>query len=239
MTAQAGGAAFSAILDRKAAALPRKLLRQHTDRMPNTQPDDLRATLRTRRQALSYSKRHASAKAVTTHLIRSGLLASGQRIAIYQAIDGELDLTSTARAARQAQCLLYAHVITSMKARTMEFVRLPACVGTAFGRRSAARKMKSARTHFGLSISPRLLDVVLVPSVAFDRRGRRLGFGAGFYDRKFAFKRVLHCPRPPLIGVGYAFQCVTSIKQRPWDVVMDLLVTERGLLRPQRLTVHT
>jgi 5-formyltetrahydrofolate cyclo-ligase len=77
------------------------------------------------------------------------------------------------------------------------------------------------------------LDAVLVPLVAFDARGHRLGMGAGFYDR--ALRRRLDgrqtFRRPRLIGVAYAIQQAAAIERAPWDVALDLVVTERGVIR--------
>lgn len=73
------------------------------------------------------------------------------------------------------------------------------------------------------------LDVVLAPLVGFDRRGHRLGAGGGWYDRSFAFRR--HAAAPPLlVGVGYALQERSDLPINDWDVPMDLIATEAGLL---------
>jgi 5-formyltetrahydrofolate cyclo-ligase len=70
------------------------------------------------------------------------------------------------------------------------------------------------------------LDAVLVPGVAFDRQGGRMGYGGGFYDR---FLAALD-RKPMLIGCGYHFQVVPSVPVEPHDVRLDYLVTEAGVL---------
>lgn len=72
-------------------------------------------------------------------------------------------------------------------------------------------------------------DVVLVPLLAFDRRGRRLGYGAGFYDRTLAALRV---ERPRLLAVGVAFagQEVSEVPNGPNDEALDGVITEVALL---------
>ena len=80
--------------------------------------------------------------------------------------------------------------------------------------------------------APGRLGTVLVPLVAFDRRGTRLGTGAGFYDRAFAFR--LDQPRgsaPVLIGLAYSWQELPAIERRPWDVPLDYIITEREVIR--------
>ena len=68
------------------------------------------------------------------------------------------------------------------------------------------------------------LDLVIVPLVAWDNGGHRLGMGGGFYDRTFA-----QSPRPPLWGLAYDGQRVAALPRAPWDVALDAVVTESGL----------
>ena len=79
-------------------------------------------------------------------------------------------------------------------------------------------------------INGRWLDLALVPCVAFDANGERLGMGAGFYDRHFSFlkHRSAWC-RPRLLGLAYEFQRTTGIDVRPWDVPLWGVVTELGV----------
>lgn len=73
-------------------------------------------------------------------------------------------------------------------------------------------------------------DVVLVPLVAFDRTGNRLGMGAGFYDRALSFK--LNNPslqRPLLVGLAHQFQEVKSLAAQSWDVPLDAILTDQKL----------
>ena len=73
------------------------------------------------------------------------------------------------------------------------------------------------------------LAVVLVPLLAFDRSGTRLGAGGGYYDRSFASLRSAPRDRRPLlVGIGYGFQEVQHLPRAPWDVPLDLVLTEQG-----------
>lgn len=71
-------------------------------------------------------------------------------------------------------------------------------------------------------ISADELDLVLVPGVAFDRDGGRLGNGAGYYDRLLANVRSDTC----LAGVCYQSQLVAQVETGPLDVSMDIVITE-------------
>lgn len=65
------------------------------------------------------------------------------------------------------------------------------------------------------------IDVVLVPGMAFDAQGHRLGRGKGYYDR---FLIALPHPRPQLIGVCFDFQKVDFVPTEPFDVAVDCVV---------------
>jgi 5-formyltetrahydrofolate cyclo-ligase len=69
------------------------------------------------------------------------------------------------------------------------------------------------------------LDFVLVPGIAFDVLGGRLGRGKGFYDRLLAGTVGVTC------GVGADVQCVASVPMEPHDVRMNLVTVPRGCYR--------
>ncbi len=75
-------------------------------------------------------------------------------------------------------------------------------------------------------------DVLLVPMLAFDRRGYRLGYGGGFYDRTLAELRKL---KPVVaIGVAYAEQEMDEVPIASYDEPLDWILTERGVIEPKR-----
>lgn len=69
------------------------------------------------------------------------------------------------------------------------------------------------------------IDVVLIPAVAFDRQGRRVGYGGGYYDRFLP-----EIPRAARIGAAFACQIVAEIPPDPHDVPADRIVTEDELI---------
>ena len=71
-------------------------------------------------------------------------------------------------------------------------------------------------------------DVLVVPLIAFDRRGHRIGYGAGNYDRTLAALRKRKQVR--VIGVAYAVQEEPVIPNEPHDEPVDLVLTERNVL---------
>ncbi len=75
-----------------------------------------------------------------------------------------------------------------------------------------------------VAVTPR---VVLAPLVGFDRASYRLGYGGGYFDRTLAALS----PRPLAIGVGFDMQLLETIHPQPFDMPMDLIVTETGTRR--------
>jgi 5-formyltetrahydrofolate cyclo-ligase len=67
-------------------------------------------------------------------------------------------------------------------------------------------------------------DVVLMPLLGFDKRGTRLGYGGGYYDR--TLERL--SKRPRLIGIAYAAQEIEDIPREAHDIPLDTVITEKG-----------
>lgn len=72
------------------------------------------------------------------------------------------------------------------------------------------------------TVDPSGLELIIVPAVAFDRTGNRLGRGKGFYDR------LLSGTSATKIGVGYEFQLLDEIPAEPHDVKMDMVITQNS-----------
>lgn len=73
-------------------------------------------------------------------------------------------------------------------------------------------------------------DTVLVPMIAFDRTGHRLGYGAGYYDRTIQELRGLE-KGVQVIGVAYAMQEVGHLPADAHDEKMDIIITEKEIIR--------
>ncbi len=81
----------------------------------------------------------------------------------------------------------------------------------------------------GPEIPTEEIDLILTPGAAFDRRGYRLGYGGGFYDR------LLEKRRPDVRAIALAFseQLVESLPTEAHDQKLDAIVTEEGIIRFQ------
>jgi len=72
-------------------------------------------------------------------------------------------------------------------------------------------------------------QIIIVPLVAFDATGGRLGYGGGFYDRTLA--KLQPKTAPVAVGFAYAAQQAEALPREPTDIGLDMIVTERGVLR--------
>jgi 5-formyltetrahydrofolate cyclo-ligase len=77
---------------------------------------------------------------------------------------------------------------------------------------------------FTAVLEPNQIDLILVPGLAFDRRGHRLGYGHGYYDRLLN----LISPKCFSIGIGYSFQIVEKIPDAQHDIPLKALLTEKS-----------
>ncbi len=185
----------------------------------------LRRDLRARRAALSPRERLAAAEGVVAQLERIPEFLTDRRIAGYWATGGELPLLG---------------LMPGLRARGQQY-HLPVV--------DADKRLRFAPWRPGIEVVPNRygipepvcaeielrrphdIELVLVPLLGFDRRGGRLGFGGGYYDRSFAFLRDREeVGKPVLVGVGYALQEVDAIEAMPWDVRLDYVATEGELI---------
>ncbi|MGH8150734.1 MAG: 5-formyltetrahydrofolate cyclo-ligase [Steroidobacteraceae bacterium] len=183
----------------------------------------LRKELRARRRAIPPRERAAAARRIARQVERHFSLHPGQRIALYAPLAEELDVAPLASVARMHGARLYLPRIVDARARRMRFVAAEGGM-----RRNRLGILEPAGTRF---IAARALDLTFVPLVGFDAAGMRLGMGAGYYDRAFAFSRLrISWHRPKLIGVAFTAQCVPRIPAEPHDVRLDAVVTEDGVI---------
>jgi 5-formyltetrahydrofolate cyclo-ligase len=183
----------------------------------------LRRRLRAARRRLDPARRREAAEAAAGQLARLGLPRPRSRVAFYLPIDGEIDPGPAVRRALASGCEVFVPVITRFRSHHMRFVRWTPSLATRPNR-------WGIREPEGAGIDGRWLDLAVVPCVAFDAAGTRLGLGAGFYDRHFAWLPGRSAWRHPrLVGLAYDFQQVDRLPRAEWDVPLWGIVTERGV----------
>lgn len=180
------------------------------------------------RLTMPAAEREQAAAAIRLHIAQSVPFQRAVHVAAYSAIRGEVDLKPLWGRFGPPAKHWYLPVIHPGPERRMQFARHDPSIALTNNRLGIPEPDPAQAT-----IAPQDIDLVLTPLVAFDRAGHRIGMGAGYYDRAFAFMRSAPMPsRPLLIGVGYEFQRVDSIDPRPWDVPLAGIVTEAGVYEP-------
>lgn len=185
----------------------------------------LRASMKERRRALTAPERIAAAQGVMKQLAQLPEITVDTRIGAYFAVDGELSLHFVvAQCWRRGQTV---HLPLAGARRRLDYAPYDAQTEVAPNRFG----IPEPRVDAAALVAPEALELVLVPLVAFDRRGGRLGYGGGYYDKGFAFLHGHERPTMPLlVGVGYAFQEVATLAPEPWDVALDFVATDRELI---------
>lgn len=186
----------------------------------------LRKELRLRREALSATERIAAANGLVAQLEQIPEFLTDRRVAGYWAVGGELPLLGLMPGLR-ARAQVY-HLPVVGANRRLRFAAWRPGIEIAANRYGIPEPVGAESER----LSPADLDVVLLPLLGFDRRGHRLGFGGGYYDRSFDFLRERSdVGKPLLVGIGYALQEVEAIEAMPWDVRLDYVTTERELIQ--------
>ncbi len=166
----------------------------------------LRKQIRQTREALSAAEVETASRAICRQLAALDSVRQAQTIALYAPVRGEVDVTSLLSGAptcafpRIDGDELAFHLVRAMS----ELEPAP------FGLREP--HPAAPRTH--------AIDVVVVPALGFDRRGHRLGYGRGYYDR--ALSRMSPALR---VGVCHEFQLIDQVPNVAQDEPVDLIIT--------------
>lgn len=178
----------------------------------------LRADMRARRAGLDPAEAAAAGAAVSGRLAALPVVAGARRVAAYRAVRGEIPLDVLLEGERR-QVFTLPRVVGD----DLEFVAWSA--SQSFVRGSFGIPEPAGGEVVGLEEH----DAVLVPLTAFDGQCHRVGQGGGFYDRALA-SLVPGADRPAAIGVAYSFQQVAEVPRDGWDMPLDAVVTDTGIV---------
>ncbi|MCP5091305.1 MAG: 5-formyltetrahydrofolate cyclo-ligase [Gammaproteobacteria bacterium] len=180
---------------------------------------DLRAEgLRARREMPGDIRAKASAK-ICQRVIRSRFFLSSHYLACYLPMHDEVDTREIIERAWCANKRIFVPVLRRNQKMLFREIRTESML---------------VRDLFGLwepstgdFIDPRRLDIVITPTVAFDRQNNRIGMGGGYFDRCFAFLRHRkHWFQPKLVGVAFECQKVEKIAPNPWDIPLYSVISD-------------
>lgn len=204
--------------------------RPSTKNLPSAENKaELRAAVLDKRDELTAEAARAGSLALCERLDGVAPLAGYHAIAGYASIRNEIDLSQYLAARQRAGARLYFPRVTGPGSMVFAPVDgLDELEAGSFGVPEPAGEPAALGD----------IELFFVPGVAFDRHGRRLGFGRGFYDRALAEAIDQHPdthpadkPTPLLVGICYQWQLLEGdIPVEPHDIAMDVIATDQELI---------
>lgn len=183
---------------------------------------ELRAEARERLRGMDEAERVSASADIALRLWSLPEVASAGTLLLFASLRGEVDTDLIAReAARRGLTLVYPRCLPVSRSMDMHVVAgTEELAGGSYGIREPPPSCP--RVHV------EEVDVALVPGLAWDRDGTRMGRGAGYYDRLFRRRewRGFRC------GLFFAVQEFPLLPRDAWDEPLDAVVTERELVRP-------
>jgi 5-formyltetrahydrofolate cyclo-ligase len=181
----------------------------------------MREALLAARRALPREDRLARSRCIASRVVELPAFARARTVGLYAAIGAEVDTEEVARLAGAAgKRVAFPRIVPSQRALAYATCAPAELVAGPAGTREpppAAPDVQLAE-----------LDLVVVPGVGFDARGRRLGRGRGHYDATLS-------ALPPLaarVALAFELQIVAEIPAEPHDAPLDAVVTEARVLFP-------
>jgi 5-formyltetrahydrofolate cyclo-ligase len=187
----------------------------------------LRSDKRKQRRALTVDEQEQHASQLAHQLNQHPRFLSCRRIACYLSNDGEIDPIHIIGQSWAQAKQVYLPVLDPLKNRLLF---------APFEPESGMHKNKFSILEPACKpkywLQPRQIDLMLLPLVAFDETGNRLGMGGGFYDSSLAHLKLRqHVRKPYLIGLAHECQKTEKISAQSWDIPLDAIVTEKRVYK--------
>ncbi len=182
--------------------------------------NNLRTRIKEKRSQLSSDNVDRLGEAIFRNILDSNILNDKKRIAIYYSVNNEVTTEQIIK-----------HLWAENKELFLPIIKFNQLM---FGSYKSGDNLNNNK--FGIPepvtrtedlIAADILDLVIVPLVAFDSNCNRLGMGGGYYDRALAFKQTSSKTHSPLlIGLAYELQKVNALEINSWDIPMDGIISE-------------
>ncbi len=183
----------------------------------------LRQRMKKQRKQLSVSQQQHLSEKMVMLLSSSSFYQAARNIALYLPINGEADPCQLFHHNRDISKKFYLPVLSSCAEQPLDFIQWHEKTQFKTNIYGISEPIYQAEE----SILVTQLDLVIMPLLAFDPKGNRLGMGGGYYDRSFSFKRqTQHRHSPLLVAYAYGFQMQTQLVTQAWDIPVDAYVTE-------------
>ena len=189
-------------------------------RSTQTSMDIIRERLKEKRKNLTKKQSSELSRAIFLRIIRSSWIQEHSNIGIYYALNGEADTLKLIEFLWSNNQNAFLPVMHHNSLLFGNFAPNSDLNENTYGIPEPELTKEN-------QVSALELDMVFVPLVAFDQDGYRLGMGGGYYDRTFEKKLKDQKPTTPLlVGLAYEFQKQNNLVYQPWDVPLDMVVTE-------------
>lgn len=190
----------------------------------NVEKNKLRTKLQQQRKNLSTAQREALSHDICLQVSASSVFQSAQHLAFYTPVKGEASPLPLAKNSHKDFSL---PLLSSDIDHSLFFVKIDDQTEYKNNIYGIPEPLYQAKNI----IPTEELDLVIMPLVAMDRAGNRLGMGGGYYDRSFEFKKSLPAEsKPILMGFAYDFQLVDNLTAEMWDVPLDYIVTNKAFI---------
>ncbi|NMA95637.1 MAG: 5-formyltetrahydrofolate cyclo-ligase [Clostridiales bacterium] len=183
--------------------------------------DDIRKAIYKRRSELDDKEKSFMDDKVFKRLIEHKLFKSSEAIFIYVSFDGEVDTHRIIDYALDEGKIVCVPKIHTKEEGIMvtKIDNLSSLIEGYFGILEPPAGSKQ------MDIED--MDLIIMPGLAFDEDGNRVGYGGGFYDRLLAKSQV----RVPRIALSYTFQLFNSLPSNRWDEKIDIIITDKKMFR--------
>lgn len=187
---------------------------------------DIRAMMRSKRLAMTPQAQRQNAQKICDLVAQSKVFLNSRHIGFYAASKGEADPKPLLKLAWQKGKACYLPILNPLAENSLLFApcnRATQFRPNRYGIHEPVADEQTLRAGHEL-------ELILVPLVAFDSSGQRLGMGKGYYDRTFAFlKERLNSQSTLLLGLAHSFQEVELLSPNSWDVPLNGIATENEL----------
>lgn len=180
----------------------------------------IRDEMNRKRNALALEEAESKSAAIAANLMKTAEYKDAKTVMFYAAKGNEVQTREMIKAAlKEGKKVLLP--VTNMEKKEIEAAVIEDYDGDlkkgAYGIMEPKEKSKA---------DEKLIDAVVVPGVAFDIEGHRLGYGLGYYDQ--LLRRLTNAVK---IGLAYDFQVVERLPRESHDQRMDMIITESSLIR--------
>ena len=193
----------------------------------NNNKKSLRKHFRELRRNLTTNDKQQAAINIAQQLIKIPVYQKAQHIGMYSALADEASLNVFSELAREAGKTLYLPVIDKNSSDNLMNFKTWSSDAQLSPNSLGIPEPNDASNSSKLNIVSTPLDLLLLPLVAYDKKGQRLGMGGGFYDRYIQNNLNKQCV---LIGVAFSCQQATVLPNDSWDKQLHAVVNEKEFL---------